>query len=96
MHAFTARLRCMRALTLAQVKVVMGPREEEALVVRAPVSAGGIEWEQGGALDAFKLPDIIGGGAVAQNVGGDVFDFHEHKQPDNLDRRPRVPRPAHL
>jgi hypothetical protein len=66
---------------LSQVKATAGHHEDEVAVARAPPSAGGIEWGEGGPLDALKLPDIVGGGAVSQNTGAGIFDFHDQKQP---------------
>ncbi len=80
-------------LTSAQVKVLAGIREEEVLAPKAPASAGGIEWQ---GFDTLKLPEIVGGGAVSQNMGADVFDFHEQQQQAARGKRPLPHRPAHL
>ncbi len=67
--------------------------------MRGPPSAGGIEWEgggEGGDGDGLKLPDIVGGGIVAQNTGWDAVDFHEQQQQQQIarDKRSHAPRAA--
>jgi hypothetical protein len=81
---------CRLRLTVGQVKVAGARRQDDA--ARVAVSAGGIEW-RGDGFDAVKLPDIVGGGAVGQNVGADVFDFHEQQQQQQKQRDRHTPAP---
>lgn len=90
-----------RYVTSSQVKAAAGHRDDDATAARAVASAGGIEWGEGGSFDALKLPDIVGGGAVSQNTGAGIFDFHEQKQQQQhqaavRDKRAHAARPAHL